>query len=671
MKRGIVTIAARQIMGGLVLAALLGRAVPVRATCIGDCDGQGQVTVDGILTLVSMALGTGGSCADGLPAGTPIDVALIIQAVDNALNGCPTDPTPGPDDCCQCPDFCAAPVAGGCGGCSVVVGATCSGGSVCTQPTPTPTTTPTNTVAPTSTPESPTCLTDNGDGTISDACSGLIWEKKDQAGGLHDVNATYTWAGVCSNDPNTLCQPDADAAAACADATNGALGCAQCAAGATCNVNPSGQSPNGPTTTIWGWLEQLNQGDGFAGHTDWRIPTVDRDGGTAELETILPGWPVFNTDCPEPSGCDATHPCSAGLSCVIPAPGAPGTCSESGCTVTSCSCTANGGYWSATSAVSNTPPGFAWFVDGVEVWVSPKMNNFAVRAVRGGSVTPKPTRTPTPTSTPGANDCCECPSSCAVPVVGRCNGCSVVFGAACDSGLLCALDTPTPTPTPCVLTDNGDGTITDPCTGLMWEKKDQAGGLDDYSTVYAWAGVCADEATRCQPNAAAATACAAQTGGADGCGQCAQGVCNVDSPYSVGGFSPSAATTIWDWLSQLNAARFAGHSDWRIPTVGQDGDLPELETILAAPYPTCMSSPCVPPAFNTNCTPACEVTGCSCTQPSGYWSGTSGPVAWIEEQGVLVPLPGVEWAVFFGNPSRIAYSDETAHYYVRAVRGGL
>src|SRR5262249_607904 len=27
--------------------------------------------------------------------------------------------------CCQCPDFCAAPVAGTCGGCSVVVGAAC------------------------------------------------------------------------------------------------------------------------------------------------------------------------------------------------------------------------------------------------------------------------------------------------------------------------------------------------------------------------------------------------------------------------------------------------------------------------------------------------------------------------------------------------------------------
>ena len=577
--------------------------------------------------------------------------------------------------CCQCPEFCAAPAGGTCGGCSVVIGATCSDGSVCTQPTPTPTVTPTNTVAPTITPESPTCLRDNGDGTISDACTGLMWEKKDLAGGLHDAYAIYTWAGVCSNSPNTLCQPDAGAAAVCADATDGALGCDQCAAGATCNVSPYGPSLNGnPTTTIWGWLQQLNEGEGFAGHNDWRIPTVDRDGDTAELDTILPGWPVFNINCPQPRSCDALHPCSAGLSCVALGPvTGQGICrSVPGCTVTSCSCPAfsSSDDWSATSVVptADTPAGFAWCVSGANAFPLLKTRGKAVRAVRGGSVTPKPTRTPTPTSTPGANDCCQCPSSCAAPFAGDCGSCTVVFGAACEGGLLCAPGTPTPT---CVPTDNGDGTITDACTGLMWEKKDQAGGLHDYSTVYVWAGLCADEATRCQPNAAAAAACAAQTGGADGCGQCARGVCEVNSPYSVGGASPSAATTIWDWLNQLNSSAFAGHNDWRIPTVGQDGDVAELETVLAAPYPTCLSSPCVPPAFNTNCSPACDLSSCSCTQPSAYWSASSA-VAWVEMQGVLVPLPGVEWTVYFGNPSGfIDYSDETSHHYVRAVRGGL
>ncbi len=47
-----------------------------------------SVTVDEILTLVNMALGNGGSCPNGVPAGIDVNVALIVQAVTNALNGC-------------------------------------------------------------------------------------------------------------------------------------------------------------------------------------------------------------------------------------------------------------------------------------------------------------------------------------------------------------------------------------------------------------------------------------------------------------------------------------------------------------------------------------------------------------------------------------------------------
>jgi hypothetical protein len=111
------------------------------------------------------------------------------------------------------------------------------------------------------------------------------------------------------------------------------------------------------------------------------------------------------------------------------------------------------------------------------------------------TATARPTNTPRPTSTPGANDCCQCPSSCAVPVDGSCGTCAVIFGASCYGEQLCTLRTPTATltpsltPTPC-LTDNGDGTITDGCTGLMWEKKDQAGGLHDENASYPWAFNC-------------------------------------------------------------------------------------------------------------------------------------------------------------------------------------
>ena len=65
--------------------------------CVGDCDGSGDVMVNEIVTIVNIALGTGGACLDGVPAGATVDIALIIQAVNNALNECPTVPaTPTP-----------------------------------------------------------------------------------------------------------------------------------------------------------------------------------------------------------------------------------------------------------------------------------------------------------------------------------------------------------------------------------------------------------------------------------------------------------------------------------------------------------------------------------------------------------------------------------------------
>lgn len=56
--------------------------------CIGDCGGDGHVTVDEILTLVNLALGNPGMCPHGSPGCVVPDVALILQAVNNAINGC-------------------------------------------------------------------------------------------------------------------------------------------------------------------------------------------------------------------------------------------------------------------------------------------------------------------------------------------------------------------------------------------------------------------------------------------------------------------------------------------------------------------------------------------------------------------------------------------------------
>lgn len=58
--------------------------------CTGDCSGTGQVTIDELLTLVNMALGNAqpAACPNGVPSGAEVDIALLIQAVNNALGGC-------------------------------------------------------------------------------------------------------------------------------------------------------------------------------------------------------------------------------------------------------------------------------------------------------------------------------------------------------------------------------------------------------------------------------------------------------------------------------------------------------------------------------------------------------------------------------------------------------
>lgn len=59
--------------------------------CAGDCGNDGSVTVDEILTMVNIALGSAqaSACTHGIPSGVTVDVALIIQAVNNALTACP------------------------------------------------------------------------------------------------------------------------------------------------------------------------------------------------------------------------------------------------------------------------------------------------------------------------------------------------------------------------------------------------------------------------------------------------------------------------------------------------------------------------------------------------------------------------------------------------------
>ncbi len=80
-------------------------ATPTRTplVCTGDCDGSADVTVNEILQLANFVLGVGtdcSTCLSGIPAGVncpgDVTVAVIIQAVSNALNGCPAPPSPTP-----------------------------------------------------------------------------------------------------------------------------------------------------------------------------------------------------------------------------------------------------------------------------------------------------------------------------------------------------------------------------------------------------------------------------------------------------------------------------------------------------------------------------------------------------------------------------------------------
>lgn len=163
--------------------------------------------------------------------------------------------------------------------------------------------------------------------------------------------------------------------------------------------------------------------------------------------------------------------------------------------------------------------------------------------------------------------------------------------------------------------DNGDGTITDHMTGLVWEKKADTGNPSEiHDVAYIAYPLSADPSLL--ENGAAYT------------------------------------TFLRDGLNA--GAGFAGANDWRIPT------FPELMSLLAPePYP-CESYPCTHPAFDNNCTPGCSIMTCSCMSPGTYVSQTN----------YGDPANLFTWGVTFtsGQPNQIGkYVDA----FVRAVRGGL
>lgn len=189
--------------------------------------------------------------------------------------------------------------------------------------------------------------------------------------------------------------------------------------------------------------------------------------------------------------------------------------------------------------------------------------------------------------------------------------------------------------------DNGDGTISDTNTGLMWEKK--IGGLGSVN--------CTDETATCaNPHHASNRYAWSDTvPNHDGrvvtifleqlnnrCNNDTTVSCAVDADCAVPG----------------GACGFAGHRDWRLPNYKELVDLADYERF----------DPAIDPAFDgANCGALCtDITdpACSCTQSSDYWSSTTYQLN-----------PSFAWLVYFADGFTFT-AFKTDDLFVRAVRSG-
>jgi hypothetical protein len=62
---------------------------PPADECVGDCDGDGHISISEIVRGVALALGNPATpCADFDPEGDGVGIAALVKAVNGALYGC-------------------------------------------------------------------------------------------------------------------------------------------------------------------------------------------------------------------------------------------------------------------------------------------------------------------------------------------------------------------------------------------------------------------------------------------------------------------------------------------------------------------------------------------------------------------------------------------------------
>ena len=323
-------------------------------------------------------------------------------------------------------------------------------------------------------------------------------------------------------------------------------------------------SGDGTQDTIWDWVDRLNAAN-FGGYSDWRVPNF------REMMSMLDdGW--HDTDFSDPTRCTLANGRIDGQFDPAVNP-VFHNCVDSFTSVNA------SGYWTSTTNRDIASQGYTVSFRFGYTNSRSKTSLFPVRAVRGeGRLLATGQKT---SYQADKND------GIAGPVDVQ------------DDGTL-------QRGTPLKYVDNGDGTITDWNTGLMWEKK----------------------CDTCDPT-------------------------NLHHGYQKFVWSRKEITdstdTIWDFIDDVNAEAYAGHDDWRNPNYRELLSIMDYEQLSAA------INPVFAPNMGRQWTSTHEGLKSNLPQTNIYW---------LEFENVAGRH--TSGCAFTTQPSNVTICD----WPIRAVRGG-